>query len=257
MFLSSGMVMVPETSGHSLRMTLNSDDFPHPLVPVTSTLDPFFTSKLRFATSSVPSGRYTETFSNLRSSPSLKTGGLLPLLAASISLWSTGGRIWSPHMSCHTRDEKPDSRPMRLVSSNRSWIEVEIASMLRHVLTKYCDTSSGDLVAIPPVPSRTGLATRERPMTVTKYLLRYCRTVSELKLSWVLLRRCERSCCILTLSTRFSGPSPPRNAICSQLAISFECAPRNSPSRCCSCAESSPNGGSVTVEMMDANANQE
>mmetsp|Transcript_51978 Transcript_51978/g.105884 ORF Transcript_51978/g.105884 Transcript_51978/m.105884 type:complete len:223 (+) Transcript_51978:497-1165(+) len=219
MSCSEGMVMVPETRGHSLRMTRKREDLPHPFVPVTSTLDPFFTSKLSSATRRVPSGLYTETFSNLRSGPVLNVAGVGPVLAMAISLESTGGRSLKPCMSCQTREENPLSRPMRFVSSKRSWMEEEMASMLRHVLTKYCDTSSGDLSPIPERESRTGLATSERPMTVTKYLLRYWRTISELRFSCVLLRRCFISRANLLSNTCFSGSSPPRNAICSQLVI--------------------------------------
>jgi len=51
-----GAVMVPDTSGHSDRMTRNSDDLPQPFGPVMRIREPRVTSKLRSLTSSVPSG---------------------------------------------------------------------------------------------------------------------------------------------------------------------------------------------------------
>mmetsp|Transcript_57758 Transcript_57758/g.93494 ORF Transcript_57758/g.93494 Transcript_57758/m.93494 type:complete len:222 (-) Transcript_57758:493-1158(-) len=154
-----------------------------------------------------------------------------------------------------TREARPLRRPTRFVSSKRSWIAVAMASMLRHVDTKYCEITSEEELTRPPSP-RTGSATRYSPITVTKYLLRYWRTSSELKLRLRVLRTCSSSSVNFLVMTLCAGISPPKNATCSQFVMSSECAARNRPSSRCSSAANCPKGGSVTVDTAEAKANQ-
>mmetsp|Transcript_65605 Transcript_65605/g.131725 ORF Transcript_65605/g.131725 Transcript_65605/m.131725 type:complete len:201 (+) Transcript_65605:149-751(+) len=193
-----------------------------------------------------------ETPSNCRDSPDLKVGGLGPCLAASISSVSTSGRVSSPPMSLLTREAKPLSLPTRVVRAKRLWMAEAMASMFRHVEEKYCASWSLEYckASSPPPPPRrrSGRARRKRPMTVTKYLFKYCRTTSASKDRSIIFRQCARSWSNCRSSTRFSGRSPPRKAICSQFAMSSECLLRNLPSSCCSAATSSPIGGSMKAD---------
>ena len=58
-------------------------------------------------------------------------------------------------MSLCTRVARPESLPMRFVSSKMSWMDVAIASMFFHVDTKYCEICSPLNVSIPFRSSRT------------------------------------------------------------------------------------------------------
>jgi hypothetical protein len=73
--------------------------------------------------------------------------------------------------------------------------------MLRQVDTKYSEICAVGADARACLPPRTGNATRYNPITVTKYLLRYCRTTSELKLRVRVLVRCESTALNLDLRT--------------------------------------------------------
>ena len=107
---------------------------------------------------------------------------------------------------------------------------VAMASIFLQVEVKYCAIWSFRSSPISGARKRKGLAMRTSPMTVQKYLFRYCRRTSELKEALMVRRHWVMSSAKEILRTSFSGRSPPKKAICSQLVMSSECFPRKFPS---------------------------
>merc|ERR1719285_1413268 len=104
---------------------------------------------------------------------------------------------------------------------------VAMASMLRQVDVKYCAISSEVYLSMPLSPSRSGRDNRNKPITVTKYLFKYCLTTSDLKDRFTERKQWDTNWRNCIFKTPFSGNSPPEKATCSQFAMRSECTPRN------------------------------
>mmetsp|Transcript_6757 Transcript_6757/g.18886 ORF Transcript_6757/g.18886 Transcript_6757/m.18886 type:complete len:263 (-) Transcript_6757:802-1590(-) len=253
-----GIVMVPSTSGHMPLMIRNKLDLPHPFGPVTSTRCPRSTCKHKSRKRIVPSGFITVTCSNFNRSPRLKVGGCGPAFAFSTSRPSTSELLSRAVIKFSKRSANPPSSEARSDSSNKSWIADAIDSMLRHVDEKYSAIRSL-VYGKGPVRLRStwsGRATKIRPMTVTKYLLRYCRKISHLSDISTVCQQWPNNLSRALSKQRCSGPFPRKNAICSQWVMRAECLQRNWPSNLCSVAASSPKGGTAVDDNNDTTTNQ-